>query len=71
MNRHGLITGAIGTGKTKNVQVLPEQLYSFTIPVLLMDIKGDFIGIPQQGEEKLFSTERHTKINIRTQLLVF
>ena len=47
MNRHGLIAGAAGNEKTKNIQVLPEQLYSFTIPVLLMDIKGDFIGIPQ------------------------
>jgi len=45
MNRHGLIAGAAGNEKTKNIQVLPEQLYSFGIPVLMMDIKGHFIGI--------------------------
>ena len=39
MNRHGLIAGATGTGKTKTIQVLSEQLSSFGIPVLMMDIK--------------------------------
>ena len=42
LNRHGLIAGATGTGKTKTIQVLSEQLSSFGIPVLMMDIKGDF-----------------------------
>ncbi|MES2748729.1 MAG: helicase HerA-like domain-containing protein [Bacteroidota bacterium] len=64
LNRHGLIAGATGTGKTKTIQVLSEQLSSFGIPVLMMDIKGDFSGIAKQGEEKSFITERHTKINI-------
>jgi DNA helicase HerA-like ATPase len=64
LNRHGLIAGATGTGKTKTIQVLSEQLSSFGIPVLMMDIKGDFSGIAQPGEEKPFITERHTKINI-------
>ena len=45
LNRHGLIAGATGTGKTKTIQVLSEQLSSFGIPVLMMDIKGDFSGI--------------------------
>ena len=45
MNRHGLITGAIGTGKTKNVQILPKQLHNFGFPILMMDVKVDFIGI--------------------------
>ncbi len=63
-NRHGLIAGATGTGKTKTIQVLSEQLSSFGIPVLMMDIKGDFSGIAKPGEEKPFITERHTKINI-------
>jgi hypothetical protein len=44
--------------------VLSEQLSSFGIPVLMMDIKGDFSGIAQPGEEKPFITERHTKINL-------
>lgn len=64
LNRHGLIAGATGTGKTKTIQVLSEQLSSFGIPVLMMDIKGDFSGIAKPGEEKPFITERHTKINI-------
>ena len=64
LNRHGLIAGATGTGKTKTIQVLSEQLSSFGIPVLMMDIKGDFSGIAMPGEEKSFITERHQKINI-------
>ena len=64
LNRHGLIAGATGTGKTKTIQVLSEQLSSFGIPVLMMDIKGDFSGIAKEGEEKPFITERHVKINI-------
>lgn len=42
LNRHGLIAGATGTGKTKTIQVLSEQLSQNGIPVLMMDIKGDF-----------------------------
>jgi uncharacterized protein len=64
LNRHGLIAGATGTGKTKTIQVLSEQLSTFGIPVLMMDIKGDFSGIAKPGEEKTFITERHSKINI-------
>lgn len=64
LNRHGLIAGATGTGKTKTIQVLSEQLSSFGIPVLMMDIKGDFSGIAAVGEEKPFITERHAKIGI-------
>lgn len=64
LNRHGLIAGATGTGKTKTIQVLSEQLSSLGIPVLMMDIKGDFSGIAKPGEEKPFITERHAKINI-------
>ena len=64
LNRHGLIAGATGTGKTKTIQVLSEQLSSFGIPVLMMDIKGDFSGIAKEGIEKPFITERHAKINL-------
>jgi uncharacterized protein len=64
LNRHGLIAGATGTGKTKTIQVLSEQLSQNGIPVLMMDIKGDFSGIAAQGELKDFITERHAKINI-------
>jgi DNA helicase HerA-like ATPase len=64
LNRHGLIAGATGTGKTKTIQVLSEQLSSFGIPVLMMDIKGDFSGIAKEGIEKDFIKERHEKLNI-------
>ena len=64
LNRHGLIAGATGTGKTKTLQVLSEQLSNFGIPVLLMDIKGDLSGIAQPGIEQPFITERHAKINL-------
>ncbi|WP_136669070.1 helicase HerA-like domain-containing protein [Flavobacterium sp. H122] len=64
LNRHGLIAGATGTGKTKTIQVLSEQLSQNGIPVLMMDIKGDFSGIAAEGQEKDFIKERHTKINI-------
>ena len=49
MNRHGLIAGATGTGKTKTLQVLSESLSDASIPVLLMDIKGDLSGIAMPG----------------------
>lgn len=64
LNRHGLIAGATGTGKTKTIQVLSEQLSSHGIPVLMMDIKGDFSGIAAPGEALPFIQERHAKINI-------
>lgn len=71
LNRHGLIAGATGTGKTKTIQVLSEQLSSFGIPILMMDIKGDFSGIAKEGEEKAFITERHAKIKIPYQIASF
>jgi DNA helicase HerA-like ATPase len=64
MNRHGLIAGATGTGKTKTLQVISEQLSERGIPVLLMDVKGDLSGIAMPGEEKPYITERHSKIGI-------
>jgi uncharacterized protein len=64
MNRHGLIAGATGTGKTKTLQVISEQLSDKGVPVLLMDVKGDLSGIAMPGEEKPFITERHAKIKI-------
>lgn len=64
LNRHGLIAGATGTGKTKTIQVLSEQLSNKGIPVLMMDIKGDFSGIAQAGESNDFIEERHAKMNL-------
>jgi uncharacterized protein len=64
MNRHGLIAGATGTGKTKTLQVIAEQLSEKGVPVLLMDVKGDLSGIAMPGEEKPFITERYSKIGL-------
>jgi len=64
INRHGLIAGATGTGKTKTIQVLSEQLSSKGIPVLMMDIKGDFSGIAKPGIENDFIKNRHTEMNL-------
>lgn len=50
MNRHGLIAGATGTGKTKTLQLISELLSDNSVPVLLMDIKGDLSGIAMPGE---------------------
>ena len=49
MNRHGLIAGATGTGKTKTLQVISEQLSERGVPVLLMDVKGDLSGIAMEA----------------------
>ena len=64
MNRHGLIAGATGPGKTKTLQMLSEQLASAGTPVLLMDIKGDLSGIAMAGTTNPKITERHQKIGI-------
>ena len=64
MNRHGLIAGATGSGKTKTLQILAEQLSSKGTPVLLMDIKGDLSGIAVAGDENEKIVERHQKIGI-------
>ncbi|MFJ5990564.1 helicase HerA-like domain-containing protein [Lentzea sp. NPDC092896] len=49
VNRHGLVAGATGTGKTKTLQLLAEQLSNNGVPVLMADVKGDLSGLSQQG----------------------
>jgi len=49
-NRHGLIAGATGTGKTKTLQLLAEQLSAAGVPVVLADVKGDLTGLARAGE---------------------
>ena len=50
MNRHGLIAGATGTGKTKTLQLMAEQLATNGVPVFMADIKGDLSGLAEPGE---------------------
>ena len=64
MNRHGLIAGATGTGKTKTLQMLSEGLSDASVPVLLMDIKGDLSGIAAAGSVNDKITDRCQKLNI-------
>lgn len=64
LNRHGLIAGATGTGKTKTLQVLAEGLSEASIPVLLMDIKGDLSGIAATGTVNEKITDRCQKLSI-------
>jgi uncharacterized protein len=64
MNRHGLIAGATGTGKTKTLQVISEALSNASVPVVLMDIKGDLSGIAAAGTAIDQILERCQKLGI-------
>jgi hypothetical protein len=63
-NRHGLIAGATGTGKTKTLQRMAEALSARGVPVLMMDIKGDVSGISMPGMQAAKVDERHAAIGI-------
>ncbi|MEO7120544.1 MAG: helicase HerA-like domain-containing protein [Ginsengibacter sp.] len=64
MNRHGLVAGATGTGKTKSFQMIAEGLSDASVPVLLMDIKGDLSGIAAAGILNPQITERYQKLKM-------
>ena len=64
MNRHGLIAGATGTGKTKTLQMISECLSDNSVPVVLMDIKGDLSGIAASGVLNDKITDRCNHLNI-------
>lgn len=63
-NRHGLVAGATGTGKTKTLQALAESLAANGVSTLLMDIKGDLSGISQKGTDNPKIQERATKTGL-------
>ncbi|MGB3468763.1 MAG: helicase HerA-like domain-containing protein, partial [Cyclobacteriaceae bacterium] len=58
-NRHGLIAGATGTGKTKTLQNIAERLSENGVGVLMMDFKGDLSGIAKEGEPNKHIDKRH------------
>lgn len=64
MNRHGLIAGATGTGKTKTLQMISEFLSDASVPVLLMDVKGDLSGIAATGSLNDKLSERYQKLQL-------
>ena len=57
-NRHGLITGATGTGKTVSLQVMSERLSSLGVPIFMADVKGDLAGLSQPGQSSPKLDER-------------
>lgn len=63
-NRHGLIAGATGTGKTVTLKVMAESFSDMGVPVFLTDIKGDLAGLAAKGSESPQMTERIAKIGI-------
>ena len=63
-NRHGLISGASGTGKTVTLKVLAEGFSQAGVPVFMADVKGDVTGMAQPGEENDNVTKRVAKFNI-------
>lgn len=64
MNRHGLVAGATGTGKTKTLQLLAEQLSARGVPVFLADLKGDLSGLGAPGEPSPKVLERAASVGV-------
>ena len=64
LNRHGLIAGATGTGKTVTLQIIAENMCAKGIPVLMMDLKGDLSGIAKSGVTNPKIEERHASIGM-------
>ena len=62
VNRHGLVAGATGTGKTKTLQLIAEQLSAAGVPVLMADVKGDLSGLsrPGQSSDKITARAKET-----------
>lgn len=64
MNRHGLVTGATGSGKTRTLQLIAEQLSAAGVPVFMPDMKGDLSGIAKEGQVNDKITERASALGI-------
>ena len=64
-NRHGLIAGATGTGKTVTLRVLAEQFSTIGVPIFMADVKGDLSGLPFPGGENPKVTERASKLGLK------
>jgi len=64
-NRHGLIAGATGTGKTVTLRVLAEQFSRIGVPIFMADVKGDLSGLPLPGGENPKVAERVQKLSIK------
>ncbi|MEX3598824.1 ATP-binding protein [Kocuria sp. WRN011] len=62
LNRHGLVAGATGTGKTKTLQAMAEQLSAQSVPVFLADIKGDLSGLAEPGADNPKVAERAASV---------
>ncbi|ODN71855.1 helicase HerA-like C-terminal domain-containing protein [Methylobrevis pamukkalensis] len=69
-NRHGLVTGATGTGKTVTLQILAEGFSNAGVPVFCADIKGDLSGLAIAGEPKDFLTKRAEEIGLGDQYVL-
>jgi uncharacterized protein len=68
-NRHGLIAGATGTGKTVSLQVLAEGFSRAGVPVFLADVKGDLAGVSQAGGANAKVAERAAALGIANHVL--
>src|SRR5687767_9264999 len=62
MNRHGLVTGATGSGKTRTLQLIAEQLSLAGVPVFMPDMKGDLSGLAKEGQTNDKIKERATAL---------
>src|SRR6202167_3498569 len=71
VNRHGLVAGATGTGKTKTLQVIAEQLSAAGVPVLMADVKGDLSGLSRPGESSDKITARAKETGDKWQASAF
>ena len=70
-NRHGLIAGATGTGKTVSLQVIAESFCNAGVPCFMADIKGDLSGISQPGKISGFIQKRIPEFGLNEEELEF